>query len=114
MNASTFSDVFERVRTRSDAFGSVWMRSDPLGCISVRWDALGHFRKFSDFLIFSDDFDIFGCFLNLGANKFVEIRIPGLTISVANYSADALNMQIIMIFMLMLHHMTHILMWNAI
>ena len=66
MNFSTFSDVFERVRTRSDAFGCVRMRSDAIGWVPVRLEAFGHVWNFSDFLKNFDDFDKFWTFFDLG------------------------------------------------
>ena len=43
---STFSDVFERVRTRSDAFGRNRMHFGALGCVRTLAEKFKFFRKF--------------------------------------------------------------------
>ena len=77
----TFLKVFGRVRTCSDAFGHIRMRSDAFRCVGRRLDTSGNFRIFEKK---SDDFD--DC-CTLGANYNDKIRVQGLIISGAKYSA---------------------------
>ena len=60
---SKFSSVFERLWTRSDVFGCVRMQLDAFRGVGMR---SGTSRNFGILRIFSDDFDDFWSFLDLG------------------------------------------------